>query len=141
MHAFFQRFTHSPTRLLIVEPNLADAKAILARMKSLYRVEMAASGQQALERLASFKPDVVITEADLPDLSGVELIQTARSLPQQQHIVWIIASHRQAITDKVASLQAGAADHLVKPLDLQALPALLRNAYRLHDIAQKFIVS
>lgn len=140
MSPFFQRFTRSPARLLIVDPNPTDAKALLERLKPLYRVEMVTSGHEALERLASFQPEVVITEIDLPDFSGIELIRMARSLPQQHHIVWVAVSYRRAFADKVASFRAGATEHLVKPLDLQTLPALLRSAYHLHDLSQKLIV-
>jgi CheY-like chemotaxis protein len=141
MHSLFQRFTRSPARLLIVEPNPTDAQALVARLKPLYRLETVTSGHQALERLASFQPEVVITELDLPDFSGIELIQRARSLPQHRHIVWVAVGYRRAFADKVASFRAGATEHLVKPLDLQTLPALLRSAYHLHDLTEKLTVS
>jgi DNA-binding response OmpR family regulator len=141
MRAFFQRFTRTPGRLLIVEPNPQEAQALLSLLQPQYRVEIAFTGKKALERLAAFQPEVVMTEIDLPDLSGVELIRTARTVPEQRQIIWIVTTRRNAIADKVASFQAGATDHLVKPLDLQALPALLRNAYRLHQVAQKLVFS
>jgi CheY-like chemotaxis protein len=141
MRMWLQRFVKMPSRLLIVDPYPEDVAGLVAQARSHYRVEVVSSGRQALDRLASFHPEIVVTEIDLPDMSGIDLIRQAQSQNQYRAVVWVVATARASVADKVASFQAGAAEHLVKPLNASQMMVVLRSAFHLHELAQKLAVS
>jgi DNA-binding response OmpR family regulator len=62
-------------------------------------------------------PWLVVTELDLPDAEGLEMIAILRRAPATRDITFMVVTRRSAIRDKVSAFQAGAADYLVKPVD------------------------
>jgi DNA-binding response OmpR family regulator len=62
-------------------------------------------------------PSLVVTELDLPDAWGVEMITLLHRAPQTRDILLMVVTRRSAIRDKIAAFQAGADDYLVKPVD------------------------
>jgi PleD family two-component response regulator len=137
MRAWMQRFTRKPTKLLLVEPNASDATRLRTAIQSTYRIEVVSQGRQALDRLPLFHPDIVVTEIDLPDMNGIDLIRYAKSSQQYQSVVWVVATTHTDISAKVASFLAGASDHLVKPLNVSQIAVTLRNAFYLHELSQR----
>lgn len=92
-----------------------------------YQVSEASSGHEAVDVVAQSKPDVILLDMGLPDLDGVEV---TRILREWCNIPIIILSVRESEADKVAALDAGADDYLVKPFGLNELTARLRAALR-----------
>ena len=92
-----------------------------------YTVLEAASGKDALSRVAEDKPDIVILDLGLPDIDGVEVTRLLREWTQMPII---ILSVRGAENDKIAALDAGADDYLTKPFGVGELLARLRAALR-----------
>jgi DNA-binding response OmpR family regulator len=133
----FQRFFARPARVLVVDPDTEGTQAVAQILQPVFRVDVVATGQQALQRLSTFQPDLVMTEFDLPDMVGIDLIRASKEYTQSRQITWIIATTRRAIADKVASFQVGADDFLVKPLQLQDLPYLLLARYRFHQVTHR----
>lgn len=88
-----------------------------------YDVEEAASGAEALEGVARFRPDIILLDVGLPDLSGIEV---TRILREWCHTPIVILSVLEGEPDKVAALDAGADDYLTKPFGLSELLARLR---------------
>lgn len=92
-----------------------------------YKVLEATSGQEALSKVASCKPDLVILDLGLPDIEGIEVTRLLREWTQ---IPIIILSVRGSENDKIAALDAGADDYLIKPFSVGELLARLRSALR-----------
>ncbi len=92
-----------------------------------YRVHEAKTGQEAIAAAAQSRPDVIILDMNLPDLSGLEVLSHLR---EWTHTPVIILSVRDADRDKVAALDAGADDYLTKPFSMAELMARLRVARR-----------
>jgi len=92
-----------------------------------YRTIEAASGQEALEKTAADKPDIIVLDIGLPDINGIEV---TRLLRQWTQIPIIILSVRGAESDKIAALDVGADDYLTKPFGVGELLARLRAALR-----------
>lgn len=84
-----------------------------------YEVHDVASGELALAALQTYIPDVLITEVDLPDFSGFELIERIRRIPSLARLPIMLLTTRAALADKVAGFHAGADDYLVKPFDVR----------------------
>jgi two-component system KDP operon response regulator KdpE len=92
-----------------------------------YTVLEAAGGREALEAVPAQHPDLIILDLGLPDIDGVEV---ARRLREWSQTPIIILSVREAEEDKIAALDAGADDYLVKPFGTGELMARIRVVMR-----------
>jgi two-component system response regulator MprA len=93
-----------------------------------YEVSAADSGSQAIERVAQAMPDAVVLDIGMPDIDGLEVCRRVRMLGNRVPILMLTA--RDAISDRVTGLDAGADDYLVKPFDVEELKARLRALMR-----------
>ena len=112
-------------RILLVEddPQLGDGLTIGLRQAG-FAVDWLKDGNSADQALQSETFDFVVLDLGLPRLSGMEVLSRARS--RSQHMPILILTARDAIGEKVAGLDAGADDYLVKPIDLDELTARIR---------------
>jgi two-component system response regulator MprA len=93
-----------------------------------YEVSTAEDGLQALAMLAANRPDAVIMDVMMPRLDGLEATRMLRAAGNDVPILVLTA--RDSVADRVAGLDAGADDYLVKPFDLEELLARLRALLR-----------
>jgi two-component system, OmpR family, KDP operon response regulator KdpE len=116
------------TRVLAVddEPPILRALATNLRARG-YDVDLATTGEAALELASRHPPDVVILDLGLPGISGLEVISGLRGWSS---VPILILSAREAQADKVAALDAGADDYVTKPFGMDELLARLRAALR-----------
>jgi DNA-binding response OmpR family regulator len=98
-------------------------------------------GEQAWRHLEAHGADVVISDWQMPGLSGVELCQRVRAHPEIAYPYFILLTARGERDDVVASLRAGVDDHLAKPLDLGQLEARLIVAERVRALHLEVIVA
>jgi PAS domain S-box-containing protein len=114
-------------RVLVVDDYEANLKT-LARMLKLmgHEVVTAGHGEEALERLESFNPDVILLDLNLPGVSGFEVAQRIRTnLAHNSKKLVALTGYGQP-SDVEKTKQAGFDDHLVKPVALEKLEELLR---------------
>ncbi len=88
-----------------------------------YVVAVASSGAEALSRLGSERPDLIILDVMMPDMSGLELCQRVRSNPATVRLPILILSARGLVADRISGLKSGADDYLPKPADTGELIA------------------
>src|SRR5260221_294874 len=98
-----------------------------------YRVVEAESGRQALEMLASERPDLVILDLGLPDIDGIEVLRRIRAASK---VPVVVLSSRSDERTKVTALELGADDYVTKPFGMEELIARLRTALR-HGFQEK----
>ena len=98
-----------------------------------YSVITANSGQEGLVLAAQHRPEVIILDLGLPDLSGLTVLQRLREWTQTPVIVLTV---QDAEADKIAALDAGADDYVTKPFNTGELLARLRAARRHADKAR-----
>lgn len=115
--------------IAIVEDE-ADTAEMFSEMMRLngYEVVQAASGSQAISQIASTKPDLVVMDLMLPEISGMEVIQQMQRDPSMRHIPVVIVSARSMMADIQAGLDAGAISYLTKPVSYSDLLAAIQNA-------------
>jgi two-component system KDP operon response regulator KdpE len=116
------------TRVLVIddEPQILRALRINLSVRG-YEVFTAATGAEALTVAAEHKPDVVILDLGLPDMSGIDVIAGLRGWLSAPVIV---LSARTDSSDKVQALDAGADDYVTKPFGMDEFLARLRAAAR-----------
>ena len=116
------------SRVLVVddEPQILRALAVNLRARG-YDVELAKTGEQALDVAARTHPDVVVLDLGLPGIDGVDVI---RGLRGWSTVPIVVLSAREAEAEKVAALDAGADDYVTKPFGMDELLARLRAALR-----------
>jgi signal transduction histidine kinase/CheY-like chemotaxis protein len=114
-------------RVLYIEdngPNIALMKAVMNR-RPHWRLQVAHSGSEGLARVRAHKPDLLLLDLHLPDMSGEGVLQALRDEPALRDMPFAILS-ADALPATVERLRAsGAADYLTKPLEVPRLFALL----------------
>jgi pilus assembly protein CpaE len=80
-------------------------------------VETAPNGQEALQKVGAFRPDLIVLDVIMPDLDGYEVARRLRGDPVSALIPIIMLTTKGGIADKVTAFQAGADDYLTKPFD------------------------
>ena len=118
-------------RVLIVEdqPNVSNyVKRALEEQG--YAVDLAHTGQEALDWAEVVDYDLIVLDLMLPELNGLTVCRRLRAQGNQASILMLTA--RDTVDDRVAGLDAGADDYLVKPFDLKELLARLRAVARRH---------
>jgi two-component system response regulator MprA len=116
-------------RILVVDDDRAVRDA-LRRALTLggYEVQVAEGGEAGLAQVAAGQPDAMVLDVMMPDLSGIEVCRHLRRSGDRIPILMLTA--RDAISDRVEGLDAGADDYLVKPFDLDELKARVRALLR-----------
>ena len=118
----------SGARVLVIDDEPEIGRAVRLGLRGAdFSVEWAASAAAGLERVAQWRPDVILLDLSLPDLDGVEVCKRLRAWTQTPIIVLSVRS-REA--DKVAALEQGADDYLTKPFGMGELIARIRVALR-----------
>jgi len=102
-------------RVLLAEDSLI-AREVEKRMLEAagFAVEVAIDGQDALDKLKLFKPDVIITDIEMPRLDGFGLVQRVRNMPELSSVPIMVISTRESAEDRMRALDAGADAYLVK---------------------------
>jgi two-component system, OmpR family, response regulator MprA len=116
-------------RILVVDDDRAVREA-LRRALTLggYEVQTAEDGQQAIELVVGAIPDAVVLDLGMPGIDGLEVCRRLRLLGNRVPI--LILTARDAVSDRIDGLDAGADDYLVKPFDVEELKARLRALLR-----------
>jgi two-component system response regulator MprA len=116
-------------RILVVDDDRALREA-LRRVLTLaaYEVQAAVDGEQAIELVVQAVPDAVVLDVGLPGIDGLEVCRRLRRLGNRVPILMLTA--RDAVSDRIDGLDAGADDYLVKPFDVEELKARVRALLR-----------
>ena len=116
-------------RILVVddEPSVREALERVLRLDG-FEVALAGDGVQAVRDIAAGAPDAVVLDVLMPRLDGLEVCRRLRDIGDRTPVLMLTA--RDTVSDRVAGLEAGADDYLVKPFALEELLARLRALLR-----------
>lgn len=118
----------NPSTILIVDDEPQIRRVMLTTLASHgYSVVEAASGEEALEKIRTERPDLIILDVNMPGMSGLE---TCAEIRTSSDVPIIMLTIRNSERDKVQALDAGADDYVVKPFGVQELMARIRAALR-----------
>src|ERR687898_222914 len=118
-------------RILVVEDERAIREMVCFNLtRAGYQVSPAADAREARAAMADFRPDLVLMDWMLPDISGLELTRQLKRDPETKEIPVIMLTARGEEDDRVAGLDGGADDYVVKPFAPRELLARIRAALR-----------
>lgn len=121
---------NQPPKILLAE----DVRAIAIQLrhaleKAGYAVEVAADGEQCLEKVASFKPDVLVLDLIMPKLNGLDAMRQLRAAPETENLPVIITTAKDYATEMKHIRQSGPLDVLIKPFAPEVLISRLQSFF------------
>jgi two-component system OmpR family response regulator len=124
-----RRADGNPINVLVVddEPVLAEMVSMALRYEG-WNIATAGDGSAALESARSQRPDVVVLDVMLPDMSGLDVLRKLREETPQLPVLLLTA--KDAVEDRIAGLTAGGDDYVTKPFSLEEVVLRLRALLR-----------
>jgi len=121
------------TAHILVVDDIAKNVKLLADVLTAkgFRTSTAASGPEALERLAADPPDLVLLDVMMPGMSGYEVCQAIRSDPRHAILPVVLVTALDPAQERIKGLDAGADDFLTKPVNQAELMARVRSLLRI----------
>jgi len=111
-------------RVLIVEDDAAARTGLEQLVRNWgFIADSAADGEEALEKVTSFRPAIVISDLVMPRMDGLELLRTLQS--QGADVITLLLTAQGTVETAVEAMKEGAYDYLTKPVDIQRLKILL----------------
>ena len=123
-------------RILVVD----DEEDVLQLVKTIltgarYSVTTARRGAEALELAARERPDLILLDVMMPEISGWEVCSMLKNSAETQNIPIVMLSVKNEIRDMITSMQAGADDHVTKPFSRRKLVATIQRLLEREDLA------
>jgi two-component system, OmpR family, phosphate regulon response regulator PhoB len=129
-------------KILVVEDEHAIREMLAFNLsRAGYLVRPVADGREARAAIADGHPDLVLMDWMLPDISGLELTRQLKRDPHTREIPVIMLTARVEEDDRVAGLDGGADDYIVKPFSPRELVARIRAALRRSTVADGEVVN
>ncbi len=127
-------------RILIVE-DYEDTVAILKRLleKEKFEVETALTGAEAMQKVASFRPEVIVLDISLPDVDGLDLIP--RFKEEDPEVEIIVLTAYAELENAVRSVREGASDFISKPFDSRYLLHSIRRCLEMRHLRERLLRS
>ncbi|HEY7165142.1 MAG TPA: response regulator [Candidatus Binatia bacterium] len=124
-----------PRKILIVDDEPFNLDLLEQElMDEDYVIERAADGLEALEKVESFGPDLILLDYMMPKLTGPEVLERLRQEERHKSTPVILLTAKASQEDKVRGLDAGADDYVVKPFDAVELLARVRAMLRIKEM-------
>lgn len=121
-------------RVLVVEDDVLVLRAFAAVLEQAgYEVLTASTGQEAIEVAGRYRPEVLLLDRCLPDISGQEVLDRLRSDPRTDGVVILMVSGDAHVEDKLEGFGGGVNDYLAKPVDLRELVARVEGQLATRD--------
>jgi DNA-binding response OmpR family regulator len=125
----------SKRKILVVDDSTLVAEAVKAKLEANnYDVQLAFSGEDALEKVNVEIPDLMILDVYMPGIDGFEVCRRLREKPETQSLPIVMLSSRGNIKEKLHGFRVGADDYLVKEFDLLDLPYRVKLVFRLRGL-------
>jgi two-component system chemotaxis response regulator CheY len=118
---------------LVVEDSTIMREFIVSSLSSLPNIQpvQAANGFEALKALPQQEIDIILTDINMPDINGLELLSFLKNHPDYRRIPVIIISTEKSEADRKRGLALGADDYLTKPFHPHDLQSMIRKILKL----------
>ncbi len=124
--------------ILIVDDEPKNVKLLAAKLsKSPFQLEKAYSGQEAIEKVQTILPDLILLDVMMPEMDGYEVTRRIKSDPELNQIPIIMVTSLDGSEDKVKGMNAGAEEFLSKPVHTVELTARINSMIRLKQYQEQ----
>lgn len=113
--------------ILLVEDNATILNFLSEQLAKYFVVSKASNGVEALEKLKSMQPDLILTDIMMPEMDGFELCKTVKSDDNLSHIPLVFITAKNDLDSKVQGLQCGAEAYVEKPFSIKYLKNLINS--------------
>ena len=125
-------------RILIADDNPANCELLEAYLASLdCDSEIAVDGQDTLDKVATFAPDLILLDVMMPKLSGFEVCKQIKEDSETRHIMILMVTALNELGDIERAVAAGTDDFLSKPVNKVELLKRVENMLRIKDISDE----
>jgi len=125
-------------RILIADDNAANVELLEAYLDTLdCEMAIAVDGQDTLDKVAEFKPDLILLDVMMPKLNGFEVCSKLKGDPATQHIMILMVTALGEPGDIERAVEAGTNDFLPKPVQQVELVKRVQNMLQLKDVTDE----
>jgi len=128
------------SKILIADDNLQNCElleAYLSESGEPYEIAMAFDGQQTLDKVAEFQPDLILLDIMMPKVSGYEVCKQLRRNPATRSVPILVVTALNEMGDIEKAVQAGADDFLTKPVHRVELTTRVRSLLRVRHLTNE----
>jgi CheY-like chemotaxis protein len=130
--------TSQKNRILIADDNQANVELLEAFLAEIdCETEIAVDGQDTLEKVASFQPDLILLDVMMPKRSGFEVCKQLKTDPATKGIMILMVTALNELGDIERAVAAGTDDFLSKPVNKVELVKRVENMLRFKDVADE----
>lgn len=127
-------------KILVVDDQPINVQLLKRKLeKEGIEVATACDGQEALDQIARFLPDLILLDVMMPDMDGIEVCQRIQANEAWRHIPVIFVTARTSKEGKIEGLDVGAVDYITKPIDLDETLARVRTQLRVVQINREIL--
>ena len=120
--------------ILVVDDSSANLQLCKGLLDNEYDVRLAKSGKMALAALTRVRPDVILLDIEMPDMTGFEVLETINKDPDNKNIPVIFVTSHASEKLVIKAVGHGASDYIVKPFPPDLLRAKVKNALAANTI-------
>lgn len=124
-------------RILIVDDCEVNVEILAELLGEEYELAAAAGGEECLQQVRAFSPDLVLLDIMMPGVDGYEACRQIKQSPCGDFTQVILVSGKSSAPERLQGYEAGADDYIVKPFDHDELLAKVRIQFRLRDAMEK----
>lgn len=126
------------SKILIVDDNEPNVELLEAYLTDVdCETAVAVDGQDALDKVASFQPDLVLLDIMMPKLSGFEVCEKIKSDPKTSRVMILMVTALNELGDIERAVAAGTDDFLSKPVNRVELVKRVENMLKLHHVSDE----
>lgn len=136
----YQSDTKQKETILVVDDS-SDNRALISLVlkKAGYNIDEAESGEEALKKILTFMPDLILLDVEMPGMDGYDVCLTLKGNERSKGIPVIFISAKSETKDKVKGLESGAVDYITKPFHKEEILARVNNQVNIKNLTNNIV--